>query len=376
MQVYNEKIDTPVTAYPLSLIASPEEVLYVDIETTGLSPARDRVYLVGCAYLQQGDWQLIQWFDETGDTEADILTSFLVFARKYKAFLHYNGDRFDLPFLRTRIEKCGLDKALHGLKVMEEKRSVDLFRVLKPYRKLLSLPNYQQQTVEAFMGSGRVEERSGGDLIQVYRAFIAAKNDEMERDLLGHNAADVRGLIAITPLLSLPDVFAKSLNVYKAQANHYRGFDGSAQEEIILFARIEGVPENAIPRPIVQTVDGCYSKVQGNEVTIKVPLYHGELKFFYANYREYYYLPDEDQALHKSIASFVDKSHRVQATAENCYTRKKGDFLPEWEQFRTPFFKHGYKDRYAYFEFTDAMKRDKKFFCDYAEYVFRHIIAQ
>ena len=47
---------------------------------------------------------------------------------------------------------------------------------------------------------------------------------------------------------------------------------------------------------------------------MRVPLYEEEMKYFYSNYKNYYYLPDEDTAIHKSVASYVDKKYRVQAT--------------------------------------------------------------
>ena len=49
------------------------------------------------------------------------------------------------------------------------------------------------------------------------------------------------------------------------------------------------------------------------EATINAPIYTEELKFFFDNYRDYYYLPAEDMAVHKSVASYVDKNYREPA---------------------------------------------------------------
>ena len=35
---------------------------------------------------------------------------------------------------------------------------------------------------------------------------------------------------------------------------------------------------------------------------------------------EYYYLPEEDSAVHKSVGIYVDKSRRKAATPQTCYT--------------------------------------------------------
>lgn len=65
-----------------------------------------------------------------------------------------------------------------------------------------------------------------------------------------------------------------------------------------------------------------------NLATLSLPLYRGVLKFFFPDHKDYYYLPQEDTAIHKSVAQFVDASCRRKATAANCYTKKEGIFLP------------------------------------------------
>ena len=68
--------------------------------------------------------------------------------------------------------------------------------------------------------------------------------------------------------------------------------------------------------------------------------------------KDYYYLPKEDIAIHKSVASFVDKEYREKAKASNCYNRKEGEFLPQYEEIMHPEFRKEYKDKVRYFELT------------------------
>lgn len=58
-------------------------------------------------------------------------------------------------------------------------------------------------------------------------------------------------------------------------------------------------------------------------------------------------------AIHKSVASFVDKEYRENAKASNCYTRKSGKFLPQYNNVMQPEFRKEYKDKISYFEMTD-----------------------
>ena len=78
-------------------------------------------------------------------------------------------------------------------------------------------------------------------------------------------------------------------------------------------------------------------------MNLAVTLYDGELKYFFVDYKNYYYLPAEDCAIHKSVGTYVDRSARKQATARTCYQKKKGCFVPQPSPVFTPLFYHEYK---------------------------------
>lgn len=460
MQIITGELTGHTNEYPLSRFGGRESVLAVDIETTGIVAEKSRIYLIGCGYWEEDCWKLIQWFDDKGDGEADILTSFLLFTKKFTTLVHYNGRQFDLPFLARRIVWNGLQGIPGAEDFPSAMKSMDLYRYVKPFQKLMSLPDCRQQTVEQFLGTNRTEHRSGKELIQVYLDYIGATFDDvwknkkqdtiaeetkridaamisrllkaqqldnqrkaaeeesreeacvytecetagnnteesaapakaettigedaeqeeltdrtsMRMALLAHNRADVAGLIALTDTLAWKDLLQAQLVVHRAQANTFRDANGEPQQELILHAKAEGVHEDTFPMPITASKDGCYCTIQGSKVTLKVPIYNGKLHYFYSNYKDYYFLPELDQAIHKSIATYVDPSHRQQATAQNCYTGKVGTFLPEWTKEYTPLFQESVKDKTAWFEFKPEMKKDKEFFAAYATYVYRHII--
>ena len=88
------------------------------------------------------------------------------------------------------------------------------------------------------------------------------------------------------------------------------------------------------------------------ELSIRV--YKGTLKYYYPNYKDYYYLPFEDRAVHKSIGACVDKEARIKATASNCYTKTTGFFLPQFEAIWEPVMKQEYKDKMLYAALGDV----------------------
>ena len=177
------------------------------------------------------------------------------------------------------------------------------------------------------------------------------------------------GLLSLLPLLVYSDLDQAEFKVRRAQANYYTDYDGERREELFVFFSLK----RPIPAPIYASADHCFVKIEEDSGVLKVPLYTEAMKYFYANYKDYYYLPEEDMAVHKYLSSYVERSRRVQAKPETCYTKKSGSFLPQWDLFRTPFFKRTYGDKELFFEFTDECKRDRGFLAEYAAYVLSHI---
>ncbi len=68
-------------------------------------------------------------------------------------------------------------------------------------------------------------------------------------------------------------------------------------------------------------------RAEKDVLKLRLPVLTDTLKFFYADYRNYYYLPYEDTAMHKSVAAYVDAECKVKATKETCYTKKYAAFI-------------------------------------------------
>ena len=157
--------------------------------------------------------------------------------------------------------------------------------MILPYRRVLGLPDYRQQTMEALLGTGRIEDKSGADLVKVYRRFIVDPEPELLTMLLGHNEADVTGLLSLLPLMIYRELDSSEFRVRKAQANYYTDHDGTRREELFIFFRLG----RSLPAPVYASADHCYVKIEGDEGVLKVPLYTEVMKYFYANYKDYYF---------------------------------------------------------------------------------------
>ena len=359
MQIVNQTLEHFTIGYPLEQIAPLDKFLFLDIETTGFTAKSSSLYLIGTAFYQAGNWHIKQWFAQNPEDETALLEDFFSFSQAYTHLVHFNGNNFDLPYL---LQKCQQHNLPHNFAKFE---GIDLYKRISPYKAFLHVPNCKQKTLENLLGIHREDRFNGGDLIEVYCHYVENPSKDARSLLLLHNSDDMKGMLQILPLLAFYDLFNGDIRAKKVQANSYIDYNGQDRQELLMKLHLS----TALPIPVANLANGCYFSAEKQDAILKAPLYEEEMKYFYSNYKDYYYLPQEDIALHKSVASFVDKSRRLQASAATCYTRKYGLFLPQWDIFIEPFFKRDYKSKEYFFELTDERKTDRALFSRYAQYL-------
>ena len=359
MKTDDAKIENLEINYPLEKLAPLEQILFLDIETTGFTARTSYLYLIGCAYYSEGFWHTKQWFAQSYVEEVQILTAFFEFAASYKYLVHFNGNNFDLPFIQQKCEQLRLPYNFDSFE------GLDIYRRISFYKYFLKLPNCKQKTIEKFLGIQREDVFTGGELIGVYHDYVKHPSEFAEKSLLLHNADDLQGMLLILPILSYYDLFEGKVKARKVQANSYKDLSGGRRQELVMTLTLPCT----LPVDISASANYCYFKASGSEAFLKVPIYEEEMKYYYTNYKDYYYLPTEDVALHKSVASFVDHEHRLPATSSTCYTRKYSCYLPQWDVLIEPFFKREYKSKELFFELTDEMKKNRTAFTIYANHI-------
>ncbi len=336
-----EKMFSADRSYPLERLGNPEELLFFDIETTGFSGLSSSLYLIGAAFVRSGQWHLIQWFADCREAEKEILESFFSFLRPFSVLVHFNGDGFDIPYLEKRCQALGLSCPLSSLK------SLDIYKKIRPFRCLMGLESMKQKAVERFLGIFREDPYSGGQLIEVYQEYLLTKNRSLLRMLMLHNEEDLMGMPRILPILFYPDFLTGEFSPQSAGFREENDLFGS--KETIL--DLDCLCASSLPVPISwehPLLDGVHFRGEQNRLEICIPLFDGELKYFYPNYKDYYYLIYEDTAVHKSVGEYVDRSARKKATASTCYTKKRGLFLPQTEPCLAPVFRSELRSRICY----------------------------
>lgn len=338
-----------------------EKVLFFDIETTGFSSVRSFVYLIGCAYRKKEQLLLEQFFAETPSEEIEVLHAFCGFLEAFDTVITFNGIGFDIPYLRAKCERFQIADPFARLQFL------DLFKEVSRIRFLLKLPNFKQKSVEAFLGIEREDPFNGGELIDVYRKYAVSPTKEALHLLRQHNFEDVLDMPKLLPILAYTKLLDGNFSVVSLEGHEYTDYDGGRRKELLMTLRCTF----PLPKRVSCGWEDFYLTANGDSAHLRIRLFEGELKFFFDDYRNYYYLPKEDSAVHKSISSYVDKNHRKNATASTCYTRKYAIFLPQYENLIEPLFHENHKDRKSYFELTPDFAESKSIQRRYAEHILK-----
>lgn len=358
--------DFPIEIYPGLLPDEMEQVVFFDIETTGFSGNSALLYLIGCVFYREKHWQIQQWFLNDYQEEKEMLLSFFDFISAYTWLIHFNGTTFDIPFIEKRLTRHHLSKSFSFFE------SLDLYKEIKPYKKLLSLEGLKQKNLEQFLGIHRTDPFTGGELIDVYYEYMETKHSDLLSCLLLHNADDLRGMLSILPLHGLILLLQGAFRMISAEESI------SADNRPVLIFTLESVmtiPDAlALELPWCSLVTDTKNPQTGlHTISVSVPLTKETLKYFYDNYRDYYYLPEEDQAIHKSVGIYVDKSCRKAATRMTCYTKRESTYLPLPDSHvSVPIFRRKYKDKLSYMELTAEFMQKKELQKEYLLQLFRN----
>lgn len=339
-----------------------EDCIFFDIETTGFSPTSSCIYLIGCLRREDSNLIVEQFFAENKEDEEELLSQFMDTLNRHKTIISFNGIGFDIPFIKAKCDVYQIEEHLKDF------HYVDIFKLISSVKFLLKLPNYKQKTIENFLDIHREDKFFGGELINVYDTYTKTHDLDAEATLLLHNYEDVTGMLDLIPILSYRNILNGSFKITESEIAPYTGYDGTKGLEMIL--TLEN--DYTVPKRVSYQFNDFYFTINKNVTKIRITLFEGEMKYFYDNYKDYFYLPQEDMAIHKSVATFVDKQYRERAKASNCYTRKTGIFLPQYSTIMNPAFKKEYKDKISYFEYNTDFASSDIMLRRYILHIFKH----
>lgn len=302
--------NTPISGYLLN-----KDFMIFDIETTGFSKDYAILYMIGCIYSKNGHYEYCNIFAESPSEESEVIQYFLTMLKDFTCVIHFNGNGFDIPFLLSRAKRYSIADTISHLE------SIDIYDLLRPYRKCLDFPNLKLDTIQTHLGYNRKDTTTGGELIPIYQSYAKEPYLPYYELLLLHNKEDVEGMISLLPLI---DIFILIDQLILGKDFEY----ASSHEE-------DGETQIVYSLPYKAGMDlklSCQSAhlrfSSGSDLAkLTLPIYEGKLKLFFDNYKDYMYLPEKDDVIHKSIASFMYGHKKVQAKKSNCYVSHTGRFL-------------------------------------------------
>ena len=213
---------------------------------------------------------VIKWQSENEEDEYDILHDFVEITKSFERLIGYICTCFHIPYLEAKIKAYGLNSPF------TQKEHIDLLREIK------SIGNHLHISTKL------------NDL----RIFLNIPDE----------ASEIECIAYITQLFIYDDILSGKFKIQKIEQLD--------ENDVIITC----ITESELPTDIRIHDEEFYMIGSGNQLKIKIKIVDGYVKLHYSNYKDYYYLPDEQMILHKSLASAIPKAKKIRATKENCYS--------------------------------------------------------
>lgn len=187
------------TAHPLSTAGRmPENLLFFDTETTGLSHgAGNRIFLICYARVNQKGIEVTQHLLRDPGHETAFLAGFLDELSNEDYIVSYNGKSFDWPQVKSR--HAFLQKMLPVLPVTGH---IDLLHAARRFWKD-ELPSCRLSVVEEKkLGIERIDDVPGRMAPILYQEYLFEQKPTLLEGIITHNDQDVRSLITLFILIS------------------------------------------------------------------------------------------------------------------------------------------------------------------------------
>jgi len=158
-------------------------VCFFDIETTGLVP-NTYVFLCGFMFYESGRFVVEQVLARDYAEEAGLLHYTRHMMEKYPMLVTFNGEGFDVPFIKTRM-------SVGRVNFSPPVEHIDL---LGPARKAFQgvLPNSKLATIERHLrGMAREGDIPGRHIPAAYHNFVRSGDARRMKRIIYHNRMDL-----------------------------------------------------------------------------------------------------------------------------------------------------------------------------------------
>lgn len=175
-----------------SAVPCASKLLFLDIETTGLSGGTGTVaFLVGAGYFDGDSFVVRQYLMRDYDEEPAMLRELNCLFGSFDGLVTFNGRSFDWNILQGRFTFNRIKPALY------DPVNLDL---LFPARKVwgLKLESCSLSSLEEnILGEGRIDDIPGVLIPQVYFRYLEDGCTDQLRRVVTHNELDILSMVAL-----------------------------------------------------------------------------------------------------------------------------------------------------------------------------------
>lgn len=293
-----------------------KEHFLLDIETNGLSRSQHHIVCIGVTYLNpQGEVTTKQWSLQKANEEENLLKEFIDFAKNFKFVYTYSGKSFDWPFLLARITHYSL--------------SIPAALTLVDMKKVLTLLSPTRAALEKTLSFNRETSSSGKALVKLYQTYEACGEDIYKNLILAHNLEELKSLLVFYKVYYM----LYHLKHFPLTA-HLDELTDAVNPQLDLSFNLPFTFETSF----TFENEMLHFKVSKDEALLKVimPLYKQSLKKALTPVKDYYYIPSQNQLMHKSLAAFIPSDLKRKATKEECFVEKLDTYMKLYTTFKAP----------------------------------------
>ena len=236
--------------------------------------------------------RLISWISEQESDEYEMLTALSDALDSIRRIITFNGNAFDLPHLHQKYKAFDLMDPLQG------KQYLDLMLRLKPISRFLALPSGKLADFAGFLHLAQPDASDEASF-----RFHPGAEDKHEAS----TPNDALYTLECMSLLHYADFLDQGARIREV----------TTDEERVIF-RLQ-YPDGF---PVGFSVHDSGFHLRFSEdgtVLLSSRICNGSIRYYHTDVKNYWYLPLEGYAIHKSAAQYVDKSRREKAVRENCY---------------------------------------------------------
>lgn len=174
------------------LISDPVGIVFLDIETTGLS--NTPLFLIGLLYFDGSKLNVEQLFARDYSEEISLLHYFSEIIPSFKVMVTFNGKSFDIPFINNRMiyHRKFMNRIPIHIDILHHSRR----------RWRGKTPDCKLQTLEYYIcGRQRTDDIPSALVPEIYREFVRTGKTEFLKNVFYHNALDLITLCELTMII-------------------------------------------------------------------------------------------------------------------------------------------------------------------------------